>query len=52
MKSIQVFKKETDEIIASFEELPSGKIIGIIKDGYEATANGKELIKENLKIKS
>ena len=50
MKSIQIFKEGTDELIASFEEDDEGHIKGITKDDIFVKVDGNILKKENLKI--
>lgn len=46
MKAFQIYKENTDEAIASFEEDERGNVFGIIKDGYKAKVDGHELIIE------
>lgn len=51
MKTVQIIKNGTDEIIASITEYPDG-IRGILADGYTAIADGSELAIENEKNRS
>lgn len=42
MKTVQIVKAGTDEVIASFTEYPEG-IRGIMAEGYRAIVDGQEL---------
>lgn len=42
MKTVQIVKAGTDEVIASFTEYPEG-IRGIMAKGYKAIVDGQEL---------
>ena len=42
MKTVQIVKAGTDEVIASFTEYPEG-IRGIMAKGYRAIVDGQEL---------
>ena len=43
MKSVQVYIRDTDEVLASFEEQDGGQIIGIMRDDVAVAVDGKIL---------
>lgn len=43
MKSVKVYLKDTDEVLASFEEQDDGQIIGITRDDIAVAVDGEIL---------
>ncbi|MDD7086650.1 MAG: hypothetical protein SPH34_01515 [Lachnospiraceae bacterium] len=43
MKSVQVYIRDTDEVLASFEEQDDGQIIGIMRDDVAVAVDGEIL---------
>ncbi|MDD5851848.1 MAG: hypothetical protein PUC87_06845 [Galactobacillus timonensis] len=43
MKSVQVYIRGTDEVLASFEEQDDGQIIGITRDDIAVAVDGEIL---------
>ena len=43
MKSVKVYLKDTDEVLASFEEQDDGQILGITRDDIAVAVDGEIL---------
>ena len=43
MKSVKVYLKDTDEVLASFEEQDDGQIIGITRNDIAVAVDGEIL---------
>jgi hypothetical protein len=43
MKSVKVYIRDTDEVLASFEEQDDGQIIGITRDDIAVAVDGEIL---------